>query len=322
MFAYHCDSPILVIVYNRPIQTARVLEMVGAVRPSRVYIASDGPKDASDAEKVDSVRAITSALPASSNVKHLISKRNLGCRNATEAAIDWFFEYETAGIILEDDTVPNLSFFRFCDELLQRYSNDSRIGSIQGSNSVFQGFEHSYCFSVNRASWGWATWKRAWQLHDRRMDWRGTGQSKDVMNRLSATGKSRAHWIDAMEWMDRGVVDTWDWPWQLSLISQNMLSIFPRENLVANIGFGEGATHTKTPSKYDVASTTEICFPLHHPALVVPEKDFDRALELRYVQGARHRAIRIVKRSLPRGATTGIKSLRRSFTRLLSWMKR
>lgn len=286
------------MTYKRPETTARVLASLAEVKPPRVYIASDGAKNAEDEEKVRQVRLLAKSLTWGCEVNTLFSDRNQGCREGVVAAIDWFFTHEKQGVILEDDTVPNSSFFRFCDDLLDRYSKDQRIGSIRGSNHVFRDFDESYCFSTNRASWGWATWRRAWRLNDDDFSWRHSSQRKDVIGRLSSTGKSEAHWLGAIAALEDKSVDTWDWGWQLSLVSQNMLSIFPKENLVSNIGFGEDATHTKgPPSKYLVAEK-RLQFPLIHPLFVVPKIDFDEALERRYAHSLRHRMKKLLKKML------------------------
>lgn len=307
---YTCRNAVLLITYNRPLETAQVLSSLATVRPPRIYFASDGPKDTRDSEMVNQVRMLRRSINWDCEVNELFSERNKGCRQGPRAAIDWFFASECQGIILEDDTVPNESFFRFCDELLDRYSDDERVGSIQGSNHVFKKFENSYCFSINRGSWGWATWKRAWLHYDDEMKWLSSSQKKDILRSVSSSGESADHWLEVIPNLADGRFDAWDWPWFFSLVSQNMLSIFPRENLVSYIGYGETATHTKGISAIDVVSTKSLRFPLSHPDFVLASFEFDLALEKNYAWSTSYRILRFLRLALPNSILTLLKVLR------------
>src|SRR5271169_304080 len=146
------------------------MEAIRRAQPPRLYVAADGPRDRpGEPRRCEEVRRIATAVDWPCDVKTLFRDQNLGLRRAVASAIDWFFESEEEGIVLEDDCLPSLDFFRFCTELLERYRTDTRVMAICGSSYVNPGSNHtaSYYFSYYADVWGWATWRRAWQLYDR-----------------------------------------------------------------------------------------------------------------------------------------------------------
>ncbi len=164
------QSPILLLVFNRPDTTRQVFETIRAARPPRLYVAADGPRPgrAGEAERCAEVRELTTQIDWPCELKTLFRNENLGCKIGVSSAIDWFFQNEPEGIILEDDVVPLPSFFLYCDVLLDRYRNDIRVGVISGSNLVSNHLmlEESYFFSRYNHIWGWASWRRAWDHYD------------------------------------------------------------------------------------------------------------------------------------------------------------
>jgi hypothetical protein len=275
------NIPILFIVFNRPESTAEVFEAIRKAKPPRLYVAADGPRaNNNEMEKIFRARKLATAVDWPCEVHELFRDENLGCGPAVKTAIDWFFEHELAGIILEDDTVPVRSFFWFCEELLMKYQNDTRIGMVAGTNHIgYQSGEFSYLFSKNKACWGWATWRRAWVNMDFEMEWRKTESVKDVMMNMGVTKWSRPKWLKALEAIDNGLVNAWDWQWYFSLSTQNQLCIFPNRNLVANVGFGKDATHTRGIVSQSYVLKNDIQFPLIHPEKVCPDYGYDYLFE-------------------------------------------
>ena len=302
-------SPILLIVYNRPEKTAQVLEQLQKVRPSVLYVVADGAAENSveDLEKCRRVRALIQQLDWSgsasgtnsgdfvdsedsgdsidsgdSAVRVITQFRdtNLGCGPSVKQAIDWFFSQEEEGIILEDDTVPDPSFFRFCDELLDRYRVDERVGFISGSNH----FSHksssaSYFFARNKMTWGWATWKRAWRHMDYEMSWLNRRDAKNIIRKMSLLEPSFRYWLNAIMSIREKNVSAWDWQWYFSVAAQGQLVIYPKVNLVSNIGFDEDATHTTGRATHAVVHRESMDVPLHHPEKVVANDLWDKVFE-------------------------------------------
>ncbi len=165
------DVPILLLAFNRPNQTRRVFDAIKAIQPTKFYFAADGPREgrAEEAILCQTVRtSILENIDWDCEVKTLFRDKNLGCKYAVSSAISWFFENEPEGIILEDDCLPDASFFPFCAELLEKYRHDDRIMMISGDNYQKDKLrtDYSYYFTRYNQIWGWASWRRVWNLYD------------------------------------------------------------------------------------------------------------------------------------------------------------
>lgn len=281
-------TAVLLIAFSRPEPTRQVFEAVRAARPPRLYVAVDGPRRErpDDLGKIAAVREIVSLVDWPCELKTCFREQNLGCGRGPAAAIDWFFDHEPAGIILEDDCLPLPGFFRFCDELLERYADDESIAQICGSSFVpgLAGND-SYYFTKYADIWGWATWRRSWRKADLAMSgwpsWRDAG---GLTKLPGSTPAFVAYWtgiFDAMH--ERGVVDIWDYQWMYSCWRAGLTSISPRRTLIRNIGFGDGATHHIDPARPSyMRPSDQLEFPLSHPAAIRIDPGLERAI-------ARHR---------------------------------
>lgn len=273
------QTPILLIIYNRPRETEMVLQAIREVQPLKLYIAGDGPKhrDFIDKNKVDEARRIVEKIDWPCQITVRFSEENRGCKWGVSSAITWFFENETEGIILEDDCLPNRSFFFFCEEMLFRFRNDTRIMHIGGTNPLWETGTggNSYKFTRYNRIWGWASWRRSWDFFDPDIEiWPSIRSGKTLKNLL---GKSAARRYKRLfDAVYSGKLDTWDYQWFLSRLMQG-LSIVPDVNLVSNIGFGEEATHTKFKgSKLSNLVRADMSFPLDHPKIMVIDYEGDR----------------------------------------------
>ena len=163
-------TAVLFLVFNRPETTKQVFEAIRQAKPPRLYVAADGAREGKpgESERVEQVRQIATEVDWPCEVKTLFRDKNLGCKQAVSSAIDWFFDNEEQGIILEDDCLPHPDFFTFCETLLKRYATDERVWVITGDN--FQDGQKrgdgSYYFSRYNHVWGWASWRRAWSKRD------------------------------------------------------------------------------------------------------------------------------------------------------------
>ena len=270
-------SPILLLAFNRPDTTKRVLEVIAAQQPSQLFVACDGPRRdvPGDADLVSQVKqVIAEGITWDCELHTLYPEENQGLKRGVVGAIDWFFDHVTEGIILEDDCLPHPDFFTYCDELLERFRNDDRIWAIQGDNSLKMRLsgDASYGFIPYALIWGWATWKRAWDYYDGDLDnWkkiRGTKEVKKLWpDRIER--KIRSESLDAM--LDDPET-TWDYQWMFTVSYHRGLTVFPRKNLVSNIGWGRpDATHTTGVGSRQEAPTSSI-LPLTHPTDVALDK--------------------------------------------------
>jgi len=241
------DVPVLFCIFNRPELTRQVFQRIRAARPKVLLIVSDGPRPdrAGEAALVEKSRSVIYDIDWSCEVKTNFADENIGCKARIATGITWAFEYTEELIILEDDCLPDPTFFGYCGELLSRYRDDPKIMMISGNN--FQPTSRtaaSYYFSHWTHIWGWATWKRAWQSFDIDVsDWpqrRGENFFKDIF----PSAADQQHWQQVMDNQYAGLIDTWDFPWTYACWKSGGLTVLPDQNLVTNIGFGEAATHT------------------------------------------------------------------------------
>jgi hypothetical protein len=280
-------APVVLLMFARPDTTARVLDAIREARPPRLLLVADGARDdvPGEEERCAETRDLVERVDWDCEVSTEFADRNMGQKARVESGLTWAFELEEEAIVLEDDTLPHPSFFRFCDELLERYRDDERILSISGNNFQFDGpaSSDSYYFSRYPHIWGWAGWRRAWDLYDPEMtrwpELRDTGW----LERLLDTPHSAAYWSYQFElnYRDR---HTWDFAWLFAAWLQGGLHVVPNVNLVSNLGFREDATHTR-PEQADFLGelpTHEMAFPLTHPEAVTrnaPADDFtERAM--------------------------------------------
>ncbi len=203
----------------------------------------------------------------------------MGCKIRLSSGLDWVFDQTDRAIILEDDCVPEASFFPFCEEMLSRFSSDARIMQVCGTNVSpnHRAAGYSYYFSKFGPVWGWASWRRAWETYDVHMkEWPRVVMEKLYLNFWEYPGEAEFR-LDIYEKVYRGEVDTWDLQWGFAKFLNSGLSIVPARNLIRNIGYGAGATHTKNAdSPLANLTTDELQFPLTHYPFVIR----DRKVEL------------------------------------------
>lgn len=281
------SSPVLFLLFNRPDLALRVFERIREARPPKLFIAVDGPRLDQDGEMeaCGECREITNKVDWECEVYTLFRDKNLGCRRAVGEAITWFFDHVEEGIILEDDCLPDPSFFPFCLELLERYRDDERVMCISGDN--FQNGQlrgkASYYFSIFNHCWGWATWRTSWQHFDTEMLLWPEIKERQLLEGF-LTNNAAIHWSKIFDQLYKQQIDSWAYIWGLSCWSQHGLAILPNVNLVSNIGFGKGSTHTEDSSSWISAMPTkEMFFPMDHPTLVMRDILADRFTEANMV---------------------------------------
>ena len=277
------NTPVLLIHFNRPDSTRRQLEALKVVAPQRVWVLCDGPRAgrSGEAEKVAEVRALLDALPWPCQVKRLYREHNLGCFKNISEGITWFTDECGAGIIVEDDVLPDPSFFRFCDELLIKYADAAEVFAIAGHNRKPMSFDikEDYGFSNYFECWGWATWKRAWDHFDPDMSaWRDRSEWRIVSRRIFHKLRARLYWTWMFGQVDQQRRDTWASRFLLTSGKQSGCAIIPRLNLTENIGFNSEGTHTAHFSGQEVTACQQ-SFPLRHPHQITVNPVIDRWFE-------------------------------------------
>ena len=256
------QSPVLFLIFNRPDKTKQVFEAIRQAQPAKLFLAADGPRKdkLGEQELCEQTREIINAIDWKCELKTLFRTENLGCKIAVSSAINWFFENVEEGIILEDDCLPNQSFFHFCDNLLNYYRDDERIMHIGGSNfqdGQIRG-DGSYYFSNIYHIWGWATWKRAWRHYNIEMNNLEEFVSKKQLNKFFSERSHIQYFTDVFSTIKSDKLNTWDYQWVLSCWTNDGISIIPNFNLVSNIGYGNEATHTNSGNDLSNRKTEEL----------------------------------------------------------------
>lgn len=270
MSDFKLTTPVAFIIFNRVDTTERVFAEIARARPPKLLVVGDGPRAsrAGEAAKVAATRAVIDKVDWECEVLTNFSESNLGCKKRVSSGIDWVFEQVEEAIILEDDCLPDPSFFRFCQEMLQRYRQDQRVGMISGDNFQFgrKYGQDSYYFSKYVHIWGWACWRDRWQgFYDVNISqWptlRDQGRVIDLVGRSSEVG----YWTRIFDRVYKGQIDTWDYQWGFVNWAEGRACVIPSVNLISNIGFGVNATHTVGISEFSNLQVQKMNFPLAHP---------------------------------------------------------
>lgn len=307
-------TPVLITAFARYDTTVRIFDAVRAARPTRLYFGCDGPRNADEKVLTDRVRSLVDVVDWPCEVRTLFRDENVGLQRAMVGNLDWFFGEEERGIVLEDDTAPLPSFFRFCEELLERYQDEPRVWWILGNNLKARPSaapRASYYFSQHGygAPWGWAGWRRSWKLYDVRMS-----QWPQVRNTpewdaffLSRSEKAEADHIFEATW-DGRIKTTWAFQNDFARILHGARTIIPEFNLVKNIGFtGDGTNTVQGFDPRDVDNLSEMPFPLVHPPDLSVDKERDLAYFNEFIRPPLFRRVRTtVKGFIPERIDTAI----------------
>ncbi|MDZ4786025.1 MAG: glycosyltransferase family 2 protein [bacterium] len=244
-----------------------------------LFIIADGHRQdrPNEIDKCRDTRAIVEDIDWDCDVVKIYSDINLGCQQRISSGLNYVFDHVESAIILEDDCLPDPTFFLFCSELLNYYLNDERIMVISGNNFQFgkQRTTDSYYFSLFTHCWGWATWRRAWEYYDGEMSlWKTVKDNhwlKDILHSQYAV----KYWEDIFQDISENLINSWAYRWLFACWLQNGLTVLPNVNLVSNIGFNCDATHTKNIKRLANIPAHSITFPLDHPQFIIRDTQAD-----------------------------------------------
>jgi hypothetical protein len=270
-------TPVAFLVFNRPDVTQRVFSRIAEVKPQTLLVVADGPRTKEETKACDQVRKIIDWVDWDCRVLKNFSDVNLGCKRRVASGLDWVFSQVSEAIILEDDCLPSLSFFHFCQTLLNRYRDDQRIFMIGGNNFQFgiSRTEASYYFSRYAEIWGWATWRRAWRHYDVTMKSWPAFKAAGRIRWVFENPAEQEYWEPYFQQCYEGKIDTWDYIWFYTCLSQSGLTVLPNINLVSNLGFGPAATHTfDVGSRFANLPAGEIWY-IKHPQHLIRHAEAD-----------------------------------------------
>lgn len=275
------NTPILLIIFNRPDKVERLIDSLRTIKPPKVYVSADGPRDGvlTDQVRCAGARAKLSLIDWPCEVFTNFHERNTGADFGPEKAINWFFENVEEGIILEDDCSAHRDFFRFAEELLARYRTNDKIMMISGNNfqNGIQRGEGSYYYSKYPSTWGWASWKRAWKHYDTKISDYESFMKKNMLDTVCQSNLEKKYWQKFFGKIKSGKLEHWDIKWIFAIWNNNGLAVTPNVNLVKNIGFGLDATHTFKHDDRMVVGTSSLS-EIISPATIAVNKEADAYL--------------------------------------------
>ena len=277
------DIPIFIPVYNRTNHLTKLLKVLRNINPKRIYFSCDGPKNKDDKKKIDQVKLLIKNCAVSKEMKIKFFERNYGCKDAVINGLNWFFENEEEGIILEDDCIPSVSFFNFCKTNLEYHRNNKKIMNIGGLNLLKELYDldftkknESYFYTKSPMIWGWATWKDRWHKIDPNLeDYEKVINDKELIKKYYNDDISKKFYMKRLKEVKENRDSSWAYIWDFCLRKNQGLNITPKVNLVKNIGFDEMATH-KTPSYQKLSNlrNNEMKFDCHNDTLI-PNQEAD-----------------------------------------------
>lgn len=287
MFESSINAAVAFIIFNRPDTTLLVFNEIAKAKPKKLLVIADGPREhyRDDDEKVRCTREIINRVDWPCEVFKNYSDINMGCRKRISSGLSWVFDQVDEAIILEDDCLPDPDFFRYCDELLDRYRADKRVGIISGTNLVSGRMPpsvNSYSFTKHALIWGWATWSDRWTLYS---DDLSCVERKDLSRTLNfyvdGSNTFKLYWMWIYTKARRKQLTTWDYQLSLASFMCGWNNILPNTNLIKNIGYGLGATHTTgSAPEIIIRSTLEgIDKKLVHPIEVKRDVCLDKLID-------------------------------------------
>lgn len=268
------EAPVAFLIFNRPEHTKRSFAAIRAARPKRLFIIADGPRTPEEKRLCEEVRNITEKIDWDCQVERKYSDINLGCDPCSTAGISWVFTKVDRLIFIEDDGLPHPDFFPYCNELLEKYKDDTRIMNISGDNFHQKNLEfscqESYFFTSIPLMHGFATWRRAWNLYDDTMSKWPEVKKRGLLDSIFVDFATRTHFSYKFDQYYNGALTNWDGKWTFAHIINRSLSISPQVNLVTNIGYGQDATNSKNSEDWKANLPTKpLPFPIVHPQIIM-----------------------------------------------------
>lgn len=281
-------TPVLLLVFNRPEKTRFVFNVIRNVRPQKLYVAIDAPREnrADDIENCNQVKSIVENVDWQCETHYLYQEKNLGCSKSGVTAWDWVFKTEDRVIFVEDDGLATPDAFFFIQEMLEKYRDDKRIAYVGSVNYGLSYGANSYFFSrCPAATYFMGTWKRVFDLYEYNLE----SYEETKKDKLF-----RKHFLTNIEYIVRNQIyksyvhsvkvgkrqNTYDVQMSYLSYKYDMYSIHPNVNLVSNIGLDGGAnnsvdTNSDFYKEYANRPTGKID-KIRHPDGVVINPDFEK----------------------------------------------
>lgn len=247
-------APIAFFAYKRPWHTEeslKSLSLCDGAADSELFIFCDGPKRVEDAKAVDEVRRLVKSRMWCGKVNIIERDRNIGLANSIIAGTTEIVNTYGRVIVLEDDMVSSPYFLKFMNDALELYKDEERVISIHGYIYPAKAKLPETFFIKDTGCWGWATWKRGWDLFEvdgqkllKELEERRLTKKFDMNGSYNFTKMLRDQ--------TQGKNDSWAIRWQASAFIRDRLTLFPGKSLIKNIGHDCSGTHCDETNYFDV----------------------------------------------------------------------
>jgi hypothetical protein len=273
------DVSVLILFFNRPDFLGQVFEQVRAARPARLFLYQDGPRNERDMPGILACREVVDCVDWECEVHRWYQTENFGCDPSEYLSQKWAFGLTDKCVVLEDDDVPAVSFFRFCKEMLDRYEHDSRIAMIAGFNTeeVTPGVPDDYFFASTFSIWGWASWRRVVDQWDEHYTFLDDAYNLEQLQALIRQRRFRTDFLPMCRGHRASGKAYYETIFHAAMLLGSGLAIVPTRNMINNLGATADSTHfagsvATLPRGYRRIFTMgrhEVEFPLRHPRYVV-----------------------------------------------------
>ena len=241
------ETPVLFVTFVRPDYARQTWEGIKATKPKTLYSNKGRAEKEGEVERNNEIRSYINEIDWDCDLHIFFREECVNVYDSLRGAIDWLFDNEERGIILEEDCVPTKAFFSFVDQMIEKFKEDKRVWCISGDNIIKQNPSgYDYMFSHLHAMYGWASWRDRWRMVNWDHLYIKETIDEHIYYRLFKTKEQAKAKEKALSNMEDMLYRTkcWDYIFGLCMDQYHALTVQPKEHLVKNIGV-TGQHHTK-----------------------------------------------------------------------------
>ncbi len=307
------DIPVALFIFKRD-KAVRIIERIAEVRPKKLYLLADYGRNEQECALADACRtAVEQAITWDCEVIKNYATENRGVYENIAGGAKWVLRQEKWAIFLEDDNLPETTFFPFCEEMLRRYEHDTRVLWICGTNYLGEYTPengNSYVFTRHMLPCGWASWSHKFEtFYDGEMS---LYENEDVQKNIGDVYYSKALYEQCKaSWTGeyyrishKKKPLSWDYQMDFSIKANNLFGICPCKNQIENIGVDVHSAHFGSSfsdimvRRFCGMKSYPITFPLKHPATVMSDKVFEKKIAKIILYPLKRRIVRKVMRTI------------------------
>jgi hypothetical protein len=246
-------APLALFVYDRPGHVRRVVEGLRAnalAAETDLFIFSDAPKSESRIKEVSEIRALARGLQGFKSIELVEQSVNQGIAGSIVQGVTRLTAKFGRVIVLEDDLLPSRHFLRYMNDALNTYANDDRVISVHAYSYPVASKLPETFFLLGADCWGWATWKRSWDLFE--------PDGRKLLSELERRRLSRSFdfegsypYTQMLRDGIAGMNDSWAIRWYASAFLHGKLTLYPGSSQVRNIGADGSGIHVGSTRSFE-----------------------------------------------------------------------